>query len=109
MSSVTYTNSGDAVNSLPTDDSVPSEQEIQIADVLFKKQMSAMDKLFKSAKDAIVVGVFFIILSLPQVDELISRFMPVNGSPIMLTLVKAVLMMILYFLYSRLFLVVRSD
>jgi sterol desaturase/sphingolipid hydroxylase (fatty acid hydroxylase superfamily) len=109
MAAVTFTQTGEDIASLPVSSQPPTDKELEIADVLFPKQISVMDKVYKSARDAVVVGIFFVVLSLPQVDDLLSKFLPVSGSWIMRLVLKMLIMILLYFMYTRLFLVRRAS
>ena len=97
---------GDLIGELPVDQTIPTHNELQIIDKLFVKQKTVFDKILLSSKDLLLMGLFFIIFSLPQVDSLIKRFIPItNTSAYILLLVKAFLFMLSYFIVSNLYLV----
>lgn len=96
----------DSLDSLPVDQNVPSPNEVHILDTLFKKKHSVVQKILLETKDVMLVGFLFIIFSLPQVDEIIKKLIPMtNTSVYIAVLVKSVGFMILYFLVKNLYLV----
>lgn len=93
---------GDVMANLPTDQTVPSHNEIQILDTLFKEKQNNIHHILKESKDVVIVGILFVLLSLKQVDELIVKFVPSSEtSPYILILVKACLIMVFYFILKN--------
>jgi hypothetical protein len=98
----------DEINGLPFDQNAPTDTELQIVNSLFKENYTNFEKLFYGLKDVFLVGVLFFVLSLPQVDTLIKTYYPVaNSSIYSLTLAKAILFMIAYFIVKNMYLVQR--
>ena len=96
---------GDALSVLPVDKNKPSEQEAQIVNNLFVTHRSTMDVIFAEAKDSLIIGLLFLILSLPVVDSLISRFIPfASKSVYILIAFKAVLLMSFYWIIKHFYL-----
>jgi hypothetical protein len=97
---------GDIIDNLPSDQTVPSHNEIRIVDTLFKKQKGVISKILQSSKDILLVGLLFLILSLPVIDGFIQRFFPITmTSPYFLVGIKAVIFMIIFFILNNLNLV----
>lgn len=97
--------SGDAIAQLPVDQNPPSNTEIQIIDTLFKKHQSTMDIIAEESKDALLVAILIILLSLPQVDILINKFIPsARTSPYMLLLAKGIVAAIFFWLVKHFYL-----
>lgn len=97
---------GDIIEQLPSDQTIPSHNEIRIVDTLFKEQKSIIDTILMNTKDLIVLGILFIIFSLPQVDALIEQFFnSTSTSPYILIGVKTLLFIISYFILQNLHLV----
>ena len=100
---------GDIIKNLPTDQSVPSHNELQIIDMLFKQKQGTIQYILSQMKDVIIVGLLFIIFSLPHCDGLISKFIPsLQSSQYMLLLGKALLFMLCYFVLKNWYLA-RKD
>ena len=98
-------NMGDIIEQLPSDQTVPSHNEIRIIDTLFKQKKGVIDKILKNTKDILIIGILFVIFSLPPIDELIKRFVPITAtSPYILIGVKALLIMIVYFIVNNFYL-----
>lgn len=97
---------GDLIGELPVDQTIPTHNELQIIDKLFVKQKTTFDKILQNSKDLLLMGLFFIIFSLPQVDSLIKSFISItNKSIYILLLVKSFLFILAYFIVSNLYLV----
>lgn len=64
----------DSIHNLPTDDSFPSEKELQIVKELFMKNKKDFKKIALSMKDTGVVFVLFLIFSLPFSDTMIKKY-----------------------------------
>ena len=82
----------DAISSLPTDKVLPNRTEVETANQLFTKETSVTDKLLEQGKEASIIFVVVFIISLPQVDSLLSKFIPItNKSPYISILIKSIL------------------
>lgn len=89
---------GDSLQSLPTDATPLSETDRQAVDLLFPASDSKFHRLVQEFKKIFVIGVIFIIFSLPYVDNIIGYFSPsVKDSPYILLGVKAILFMIILY------------
>ena len=88
----------DPIIQLPTIGTQPNQQEIEIVNSLFQKHGNDIETIVSELKDSIIAGLIFIVLSLPQVDQLIKSFFPsISESPIILTVVKAIIFIILFY------------
>lgn len=96
---------GDIIEQLPSDQTVPSHNEIRLVDTLFQQKKSIVDKILTNTKDILIIGLLFVVISLPPVDVLIKKFITITeSSPYILIVVKALLLMILYFIVSNFYL-----
>jgi hypothetical protein len=96
---------GDPLVNLPVDKEKPSEQEAQIIQNLFVTHRSTMDVILAEAKDSLIIGLLFLILSLPIVDSLIQRFIPfASKSVYILVAFKAIVLMVLYWIIKHFYL-----
>ena len=97
----------DSVANLPVDKSTPSRGELEMADTVFASQPSPMKNVITEAKEAALVMVVVFILSLPQLDALLNRFVPMTQtSPYIGILIKSlvaaiVVWLVRYFYLSR--------
>lgn len=88
----------DPIVQLPTDNTQPNQDELTIVNSLFKKHSNTIETVANEMKDSIIAGILFIVLSLPQVDELIKSLLTfTNNSPIILTIVKALIFIVLFY------------
>lgn len=96
----------DNINELPVDQTIPTNTEIHILDTLFKQKMTAMQKFLNGTKDILVMGFLFVLFSLPQIDELIQKFIPITSTSLyILIFIKALFFMGLYFVLKNIYLV----
>lgn len=100
----------DEIKKLPTDQSLPSPNEVQILNTLFQHKYSAVQKIMSQTKDVLLIGLLYILFSLPQIDDMIRKLIPVTTSSIyMLIFVKALLFMLIYFIIKNLYLVKKQN
>ena len=96
---------GDIIENLPSDYSVPSHNELRLVDSLFQKQQNTIEKIVHNSKDVIIIGLLFFIFSLPQIDGLIKKIVPITTSSSYILLgVKTLLFMFVYFLLNNFYL-----
>jgi hypothetical protein len=101
---------GDFIEKLPADTSVPSHNEIRIVDQLFQQKKSIFDSILHQTKDILVMGVLFIIFSLPFVDNLITKFVTIaSTSPYILIGIKALLFVLSYFIIMNLYIAKKNT
>ena len=95
---------GDNIDSLPTDQTVPSHNEIQMVETIFKKKLTTMQKILSGVKEFVLLLVLFIVFSLPQLDSILRKLISMTESPYILILIKGILFVIVYFLIKNLYL-----
>lgn len=101
--------SGDIIDNLPTDQTIPSHNELQLVDTLFQKQKTMLEIIMTESKDVIIVGFLFLLFLLPQTDEIIKKVVySANNSEYILMISKVLLFMLAYFLLKNMYLVRRK-
>jgi hypothetical protein len=86
----------DRIDSLPTDETVPSHNELKIVNSLFEEEKGVVTTVMTELRADIMAGLLLIVLSLPIVDEQIKKFIPVaNNSEYVLLGIKGLLMVVL--------------
>ena len=64
-----------------------------------------MNSIFLEAKESLIVGILFVIFSIPVVDSVIKRFIPsANNSSYILLLIKILLVMLLFWVLKHFYL-----
>lgn len=92
----------DAIAGLPTDQSVPSEGEIQIVDTLFKEKHGTIQKIMGKSKEVLIAGLLYALFSLKYIDQLFIRVVPsLQNTPYILLLVKTVVFMLVFFIVKN--------
>ena len=101
----------DSINSLPTDKNAPTHPELQIVDYLFEKDGSQqkIGGLVSEFKTAIFASALFVILSLPPVDDLIIKIIPVTNNAVVRMILKAIFFMITFYLVQNFWLIKKKD
>jgi hypothetical protein len=94
----------DYISELPTDKNKPSDNEYIILNTLFKEKNN-INIIFKEMQDSFIVGILFILFSLPMLDTLIIKFIPVAGKLIYVLLcVKVLFIMLLFWIIKHFYL-----
>ncbi len=100
---------GDPIRQLPVDQLQPTPEELQIVNTIFKTHKTTMDKVIAESKDALLVGVLFIALSLPQADDLVNKYIPISTTSTYMTLlIKALAIIIFYWVFKYFYLSRKS-
>jgi hypothetical protein len=101
---------GDMIETLPSDQSVPSHNEIRLVNQLFQKKKGIFDKILLNTKDILIIGGLFVLFSLSQVDRLIKKVIPsADKSPYILLGIKTILFIIIYFIIKNIYLAKKSN
>ena len=80
QSSIVDNQDGDIITQLPSDQTQPSHNELQIVNTLFKEHRQTMNVVFDECKDAVLVGLLFIAFtSIPQIDDFIRKILPISN------------------------------
>lgn len=106
---IEHVKSSDAVDSLPTDQNSPSNADIQLVDMLFQEKQTLMKTVLDNTRDILCASFLFLLLSLPQADDLIKKYIQMtNSSPYILILVKAFIFAFLFFILKNFYLVQKK-
>lgn len=88
----------DPVKMLPVDEAPPTDGEVYILNKYFRTESSGMEKLLDGSQEIILVGILYLLISLPMVDMYIQKYIPAtNSSLYVLYGVKALILMLLFF------------
>ena len=88
---------GDKITDLPVDEKNPTHTEIHMVDSVFGEPPTIMNNLVKEGKGVMIVGILFILSSLPPIDDCLHKLIPVTKkTPYLLIFFKALLVMVLY-------------
>jgi len=95
----------DLIEKLPTDKNIISTSEYKVLNNLFKHSETT-NLVFCEFKDAIVAGILFAIFSIGYIDTLFYKVIPSlkNFSSTILIGLKAVLIIIIFFILKHFFL-----
>jgi hypothetical protein len=94
----------DVIDQLQEDKNAPSHDEINMVNTLFKKERSTIQKIFNEVKTVIFVALLYIALSIPYVDTLIQKVIPITQTSWMiLILIKAVVFMFIFYFLNNMY------
>ena len=102
---------GDDINMLPVDKNPPSVNEIHLVNSLFTEQnKGVLNTVLVEGKDAFLVGILFVLFSLPQVDELLFKLIPSSKNSIYILLgIKAIFIAVLWWIIKYFYLSRKTD
>lgn len=96
---------GDYLKTLPTDSTVATVNELNVINSLFVQQKKTLKTIFVGVKDIIIAGILFFILTLPFINNLIGGCINfVNTSPLVMSIVKTLIFMVLFFFVQNIML-----
>ena len=96
---------GDPITELPIDQELPNKNEIHIVNTLFQKNRGVIETILEDSKDALLVGVLVILFSLPTIDRVLHRIVPITSkSSYILVLIKGLVAVILFWLVKYFYL-----
>ncbi len=96
---------GDNISTLPVDKIPPTHDDLEIVNNLFPMQSIPMQIVASESKDAVIVGLLFVMFSLPPVDDFIKKFLPVTEkAPYLLIFIKAFAFIILFWILKNFYL-----
>ncbi len=103
-------NISDNILELPVDKKEPNQNEIQMVNVLFKDHKRDLISMLVEAKESIIVGILFVIFSLPQFDMVMNKILPFTQNSIyILILIKIVIIMVLFWVIKHFYLTRRGN
>ena len=95
----------DIISQLPADQSQPSHVELRTVEALFKDHGNTMNSIAVESKDSLIVGILFIIFSLPTIDSFVIRMFPsAETSPYILLGIKTLALMLVYWVIKHFYL-----
>ena len=92
---------GDNILNLPTDNTIPTANELAIFQQLFDTHSKTTKTLVHGLSDVIIASALFLFVSLPITDALIQKVYPTNNCYTMIAL-KTVLFATLFFFLQNL-------
>lgn len=90
---------GDSIHTLPVDNNPVTENDKKILSTFFTTP-GASGKVIGEFKEGLIGGFLFVILSLPQIDELMAKFIN-QKSPYIMILIKAVVFVVAFYLVKN--------
>ena len=95
----------DDISNLPTDNSVPNQDELQIMNSIFKENTTTFNKIASGLKEVLILCVLLYILLSPQVTNLFLKFFPSTESVYIRNLIVCLLFFVMYIIVDNIHLV----
>lgn len=92
---------GDLIETLPIAKQSHTEEQLKVANMIFKEDPSTISVIGRELKDGIIISILFIIFSSVQVDELIKRAIPNSNNMFVLLGVKCIAVVILFYIFKN--------
>lgn len=92
---------GDLINQLPSDKNEVSPEEQQIIDTLFTNpEKQAWHRIYLELQETLIIGIVFVLLHLPFLDDIIQSISPqiASTSSFMLGIKSVLFMVLVYFI-----------
>lgn len=107
----THMQLGDDINKLPVDKNPASVNETHLINSLFTEQnKSIINTILSDGQDAILVGVLFILFSLPQINEIFHKIIPTTKNSIYILLgIKGIIITTLWWIIKYFYLSRKMD
>ena len=100
---------GDIIENLPIKKNSASEEDLILANSIFKEENNLMiKKIILSLGDVFILGGIFLLFQNPYIDTIIKKIVNIPESWIFLSLLKTLIFMILYFFINNLKLIKKN-
>ena len=97
-------NDFDLISDLPTNKNKLTENEQRIMNTLFKEK-NTINIIFKEMQDSFIVGILFVMFSIPYIDTLIFKLIPAAEKSIYILLcIKVISIMVLFWIIKHFYL-----
>ena len=97
-------NRGDVLNTLQTDDSIPTNEELQIVQSLFRENSSGIKTILSGLKEGLLVMGLVFLFFLPPISKWLDKVLPMGKSPYVMLLIKALLIGVIFWLVNHFYL-----
>jgi uncharacterized membrane protein YozB (DUF420 family) len=92
---------GDLIQNLPLEKTEYSENQMKIANIVFKENKSALSVLGCELKEGVILSILFIIFSSPQLDAFIIKTIPNSNNMFVMYSIKCILIIILFYIFKN--------
>ena len=99
----------DSIKSLPTNTDIINDLDLQIVNNLFgTSNKSIKENVLHEAKDLIIISILFIILSLPQTDKILQKYLPITNNYVYNIILKTIIFVIFYWVIKHFYLIRKN-
>ena len=92
---------GDLIQNLPLEKTQYTENQMKIANIVFKENQSALKAIASELRDAVVISILFVIFSSSQLDAFIVKTIPNSNNIFVMYGVKCIIIIILFYILKN--------
>ena len=90
----------DTIETLPVEESKPNQEQLALAMSIFEYEKE-MNCVGSEVKDVVSIVILFILFSLPQLDELLKKYIPQLRNQVFLVTFKCICVVFLYYMFKN--------
>ena len=92
---------GDLIQNLPLEKTEYTENQMKIANIVFKQNQSTLSAIGCELKEGVILSILFIIFSSPQLDAFIVKTLPNSNNMFVMYGVKCIAIIILFYILKN--------
>lgn len=92
----------DIIEQLPVDNQIPTHDEINLINTIFKKEKTNIQKILEEFKSVFIIGILYILLSFTAIDNFIKNYIPFSHNyPLIIVIIKAIIFTVLVWVINN--------
>jgi hypothetical protein len=90
----------DTIEKLPVEETTPNQEQLALAMSIFDYEKE-MNCVLSEFKESVIIVILFIIFSLPQLDEMLKKYIPPLKNQVFLVGFKCTCVIFLYYMFKN--------
>lgn len=92
---------GDLIQNLPVEKTQYSDNQMKIANIVFKENQSVLSIIGCELKEGVILSLLFILFSSPHLDAFIIKTIPNSNNMFIMYGIKCILIVILFYILKN--------
>jgi hypothetical protein len=92
---------GDLIQNLPVEKTQYTENQMKIANIVFKENQSVLSSIACELKEGVILSILFIVFSSPQLDAFIIKTIPNSNNMFFMYGIKCTAIIILFYILKN--------
>ena len=92
---------GDLIQNLPVEKTQYTENQMKIANMVFKEHKNVLNTIASELRDGIIISILFILFSSPQLDAFILKTIPNANNIFIMYGIKCTLIIVLFYIFKN--------